>query len=148
MVYSFLYYLLLVRSMFFGGTGALQWIGFLFVFATVLTARYGTTRGDKMTQAAYSLVMLVATGMALMTRSESSGTAISSMLLLGFVWLYATGVTYALSLEGGGEKSTRGAVAQVVALGVAAMMVFAVGTSIPLSMPPTPPSTKPGKAIP
>ncbi len=136
MVYSFLYYLLLVRSMFFGGTGTLQWIGFLFVFATVLIVRYGTTRGDKGTQAAYSLVMLVATGMALMARSESSGTAISSMLLLGIVWLYATGVTYALSLEGGREKSTRGAVAPVVALGVVAMMVFAVGEPFMLNASP------------
>ncbi len=136
MVYSFLYYLLLVRSMFFGGSGALQWIGFLFVFATVLTVRYGTTRGDKITQTAYSLVMLVATGMALMARSESSGTAVSSMLLLGVVWLYATGVTYALSLEGKREKSTRGAVAPVVALGVVAMMVFAVGEPFMLNASP------------
>ncbi len=136
MVYSFLYYLLLVRSMFFGGTGALQWIGFLFVFATVLIVRYGTTRGDKTTQVAYSLVMLVATGMALMTRSESSGTAISSMLLLGIVWLYATGVTYALSLEGGREKSTHGAVAPVVALGAVAMLVFAVGEPFMLNASP------------
>ena len=136
MVYSFLYYLLLVRSMFFGGTGALQWIGFLFVFATVLIARYGTTRGDKATQALYSLVMLAATGMALMTRSESTGTAVSSMVLLGVVWLYASGVTYALSLEGGREKSTRGAVAPVVGLGIVAMMVFAVGEPFMLNAAP------------
>lgn len=54
MVYSFLFYLLLVRSIFFGNTGVLQWVGFLFVFAAVLTARYGRTRGDRATQAMYS----------------------------------------------------------------------------------------------
>jgi len=136
MVYSLLFYLLLIRSLFFGNTGSLQWIGFLFVMATVLTARYGRTRNDKTTQAAYSLVMLAATGMALVARSDSSAAAISSMILLGVVWLYATGVTYALSLEGKGEKSTHGAVVPVVGLGIFAMVVFAIGEPFMLNAPP------------
>ena len=136
MVYSFLFYLLLVRSLFFGNTGSLQWIGFLFVMATVLTARYGRTRDDKATQSAYTIVMLIATGMALMARSESTTAAITSMVLLGVVWLYATGVTYALSLEGRGEKSTHGAVAPVVGLGILALAAFAIGEPFMLNAPP------------
>jgi len=136
MVYTFLFYLLLVRSLFFGNTGVLQWVGFLFVVATVLTARYGRTRNDKTTQAAYSIVMLIATGMALMTRSDSTGSAISSMVLLGVVWLYATGVTHALSLEGKGEKSTHGAVAPIAGLGILALVVFAIGEPFMLNAPP------------
>jgi hypothetical protein len=136
MVYSLLFYLLLIRSLFFGNTGSLQWIGFLFIMATVLTARYGRTRNDSMTQAAYTIVMLAATGMALMTRSESTAAAISSMVLLALVWLYATGVTYALSLEGKGEKSTHGAVAPVVGLGVFAIIGFAIGEPFMLNAPP------------
>jgi hypothetical protein len=133
MVYSFLFYLLLVRSIFFGNTGVLQWVGFLFVVATVLTARYGRTRNDKATQALYSLVLFGATGLALTTRSPTTAAAVANMVLLTVVWLYATGVTYALSLEGKGEKSTRGAVAPVVALGIVAMVVFAGGEPLMLN---------------
>lgn len=136
MVYSFLFYLLLVRSIFFGNTGVLQWVGFLFVFATVLTARYGRTRGDKATQAMYSIILFGATGMALMTRSPTTTAAIWNMVMLTVVWLYATGVTNALSLEGRGEKSTRGAVAPVVALGIVAMVVFAGGEPLMLNAKP------------
>jgi len=136
MVYSFLFYLLLVRSIFFGNTGVLQWVGFLFVFATVLTARYGRTRGDKATQALYSLVLFGATGLALTTRSPSGAATIANLTLLAVVWLYATGVTYAMSLEGKGETSTRGAVAPVVALGVVAMLVFAAGEPLMLNADP------------
>ena len=136
MVYSFLFYLLLVRSIFFGNTGVLQWIGFLFVFATVLTARYGRTRGDKATQAMYSIILFGATGMALMTRSPTTTAAIWNMVMLTVVWLYATLVTNALSLEGKGAKSTRGAVAPVVALGIVAMVVFAGGEPLMLNAKP------------
>lgn len=136
MVYSFLFYLLLVRSIFFGNTGVLQWVGFLFVGATVLTARYGRTRGDKATQALYSIVLCGATGMALITRSASTTAAAWNIAMLAVVWLYATGVTNALSLEGKGETSTRGAVAPVVALGVVAMVVFAAGEPFMLNARP------------
>lgn len=136
MVYSFLFYLLLVRSIFFGNTGVLQWVGFLFVGATVLTARYGRTRGDKATQALYSIILFGATGMALITRSASTTAAAWNIGMLAVVWLYATGVTNALSLEGKGERSTRGAVAPVVALGVVAMVVFAGGEPFMLNARP------------
>ena len=133
MVYSFLFYLLLVRSIFFGNTGVLQWIGFLFIGATVLTARYGRTRGDKATQALYSIVLLAATGMALITRSPTTAAAVWNMALLVIVWLYATGVTNSLSLEGKADRTTRGAVAPVAALGVVAMVVFAAGEPLMLN---------------
>ncbi len=136
MVYAFLFYLLLVRSIFFGNTGVLQWVGFLFIFATVLTARYGRTRGDKATQALYSIVLFAATSMAMVTRSPTTASAVANIVMLGVVWLYATGVTLALSLEGKGETSTRGAVAPVVGLGVLAMLVFAAGEPFMLNASP------------
>ncbi len=136
MVYSFLFYLLLVRSIFFGNTGVLQWVGFLFVGATVLIARYGRTRGDRATQALYSIVLFGATGMALITRSASTTAAVWNIGLLAVVGLYAAGVTNALSLEEKGEKSTRGAVAPVVALGIVAMVVFAGGEPFMLNARP------------
>lgn len=136
MVYSLLFYVLLLRSIFFGNTGVLQWVGFLFIFATVLTARYGATRNDRGTQAAYSLVMLIATGMALATRSSTTAAMVSSMGLLAVVWLYATGVTFAMSLEGKRDSSTRGAVAPVVALALIAMVVFAIGEPLMLNAEP------------
>jgi hypothetical protein len=55
------------------------------------------------------------------------------MVLLAVVWLYATGVTNALSLEGKGERSTRGAVAPVMTLGIVAMVVFAGGEPLMLN---------------
>ena len=111
-------------------------VGFLFVFATVLTARYGATRADRATQAVYSIILLVATAMALMTRSPTTAAALSSMVLLAVVWLYATGVTFALSLEGKLETSTRGAVAPVVALALVALFVFAMGEPLMLNAEP------------
>lgn len=133
MVYGLLFYMLLIRSIFFGNTGVLQWVGLLFIVATVLTARYGRTRGDKATQAMYSLILFGATGLALTTRSPSTAATLANLGLLAVVWLYATGVTYAVSIEGSGRTSRRGAVAPVVGMGLFAMVVFAAGEPLMLN---------------
>lgn len=136
MVYTLLYYLLLVRSLFLGGSRALQWIGFCFIAATVLIARYGRTHGDRATQRFYSGILMAAAGMAIFSRAGPEDVPLLSVVLFGLVWLYATRVTDALSLEGGAGEGRRDPVTAIAVLGLVALVAFAVGEPFMLNSPP------------
>ena len=104
MVASFLFFLLDVRSVFLPGSANLKWLGFWFVFATVLIARYGKAHGDAERVGCYSAGLTMATIAAILLgpwqRQDSPlGIVVNGAILLA-VWRFATGVASGLALEG------------------------------------------------
>lgn len=105
MVASFLFFLLDVRSVFSAYSANLKWLGFWFVFATVLIARYGKSAGQSDRVGCYSLGLTVATFLAISLgpwqRQDPSwqGPLFNGLILLA-VWRFATAVTSGLALEG------------------------------------------------
>lgn len=105
MVASLLFFLLDVRSVFLPGSANLKWLGFWFVFATVLIARYGKAHGDAERVGCYSAGLTMATIAAILLgpwqRQDPSalGAIVNGFILL-VVWRFATAVTSGLALEG------------------------------------------------
>ena len=110
MVSALLFFLLDVRSAFLTGTEALKWVGFWFVTASVLIARYGRASANVERQGCYTLALAAATLVA-MTVSPwarpSGGLAnpLINLVIVAAVWRFATRLTRALSLEGGLGKA-------------------------------------------
>lgn len=99
MVSAFLFFLLDVRSVFLQGSTGLKRIGFFFVAATVLIARYGKVHAIKARQNLYTIILAIATFLAM---SKHSGGGINfpvNMLIIAAVWRFATAVTNNLELE-------------------------------------------------
>lgn len=111
MVASLLFFLLDVRSVFLPGSANLKWLGFWFVFATVLIARYGKAQGDAERVGCYSAGLFMATMAAILLgpwqREDPSalGIVVNGAILLA-VWRFATAVTSGLALEGEERERT------------------------------------------
>ncbi len=99
MVSAFLFYLLELREAFFGVNTALRQIGFCFVAATVLIARYGKTQRDRERQEFYTGCLAIATLLAMLVRSGSLGSVFFNLLTIALVWRFATRLTRGLSLD-------------------------------------------------
>ncbi len=107
MVTSLLYFLLALRSVYFGDSGTLHWLGFWFVSATVLIARYGkmtTYDTEEGRQGCYTLVMAFAMVCVLLVspweNADAWGGRVVNSLIFLAVWHFATRLTAGLSLEG------------------------------------------------
>ncbi len=105
MVAALLFFLLDVRSVFLYGTEALKWVGFWFVMATVLIARYGRTSHNAERQGCYTFALAAAT-LTVMTVSPwanptgSLPGTLANFLIILAVWRYASRLTRGLSFEG------------------------------------------------
>ncbi|MDA8018458.1 MAG: DUF4129 domain-containing protein [Thermoanaerobaculia bacterium] len=104
MVGSLLFLLLDIRAVFVEGSFSLKWIGLCFVVATVLTARYGKSIGERDQAAFYTAVLAVVTFMAMaMSPWEPPQTEFWGPLLNGLVlyvtWRFATQLTRDLSAD-------------------------------------------------
>lgn len=99
MVSAFLFFLMDVRSVFIGGTASLKRVGFFFVMATVLIARYGTVYELKKRQGIYTAILALATLRAMMMFSPGSGSFLANLILIFLVWRFATRVTNSLNIE-------------------------------------------------
>lgn len=112
MVAALLFFLLDLRSIFFGGTAALKWVGFWFVTATVLIARYGKASLDAERQGCYTLALAGATVVAMTVapwESPPDGPAgpLTNVLIVLGIWRFASRLTESLSFEGlTGERPT------------------------------------------
>ncbi len=105
MVAALLFYLVDVRSVFLGGSGSLKWLGFWFVTATVLIARYGKMSSAADRQGCYTAALLAATALAVMVApwdrgGDGSGTELVNVLIILVTWRFATRLAASLSLEG------------------------------------------------
>jgi hypothetical protein len=98
MVSAFLFYLLDVRSVYFGGTGSLKRIGFFFAAATVLIARYGKIYELRQRQAVYTGILAIATFLAMSRYSSAGLGVVINLVVVAAVWRFATGVTNKLDL--------------------------------------------------
>lgn len=108
MVVALLFFLLDLRSIYLGESGTLKWLGFWFVTATVLIARYGkmsTYDVDKDRQGCYTVALAFATVCVLIASPwQDPGDGwlpplVDSAIFLA-VWRFATRLTAGLSLEG------------------------------------------------
>lgn len=105
MGYSFLSFLVEVRSVYFRGGGALKWLGFFFVVATVLIERYGRVSRRSSRQGMYSLALAAATLLVLVASpwdAPGSGwqaPVLNSLIILA-TWKLLTAVTGGVSQEG------------------------------------------------
>lgn len=105
MVAALLFFLLDLRSVFFGGSPALKWVGFCFVTATVLIARYGEMTYGAERQGCYTLALAAATITVMVVSPWESpqaglaGPLVNAAIVLA-VWRFATATTRGLSLEG------------------------------------------------
>ncbi len=112
MVSALLFYLVDVRSVFLSGSERLKWVGFCFVAATVLTARYGRTSASAERQGCYTSA-LAAAMIAAMTLSPwanpSGGLAepVANLVIILVVWRFATRLTERLSFEGLGKADRK-----------------------------------------
>ncbi len=105
MVAALLFFLLDVRSVFLTDTEALKWIGFCFVVATVLIARYGRTSAKAERQGCYTVALAGATVTAMTVRSAAHPSGdfvglLANLLIILVVWRFATRLTDRLSFEG------------------------------------------------
>lgn len=105
MVTAFLFFLVDLRSVFLPSGSTLKWLGFWFVLATVLIARYGKLSSDRERQGCYTVFLGLAMALVLIVQpwEERSagplGTIANAAIVLA-VWLYATRLTARLSTEG------------------------------------------------
>jgi hypothetical protein len=113
MVAALLFYLLELREVLFGPGAALKQIGFCFVAATVLIARYGRANaranqedlyfdpdsfpGER--QELYSGCLATATLLAMIARSGSFGSIVFNLGMIALVWRFASRLTRSLSFE-------------------------------------------------
>ncbi len=109
MVSALLFFLLDVRSVFLSGTEALKWVGFWFVGATVLIARYGRTSANAERQGCYTLALAGATVVAMTVSpwadpSGGFGDSLANLLIILVVWRFATRLTHRLSFEGSRDQ--------------------------------------------
>lgn len=119
MVSALLFFLYDIRSVFLPGAGALKWLGFCFVVATVLIARFDRLQGGRLEQGllpakAYGVLLAAATvGTMALSPWEAPEVGIWGPLSNGFiiylVWRFASWLTLALSsdldeLEDSGPK--------------------------------------------
>lgn len=105
MVAALLFYLVDLRSVFLPYGGALKWLGFFFVTATVLIARYGKMSGDQERQGCYKAALVAATILVILISPWERGVdnplgRLASGLILLATWFYATRVTRSLAREG------------------------------------------------
>ena len=112
MVAALLFFLLDVRSVFLTGTEALKWVGFCFVTATVLIARYGRASANAERQGCYTLALAGATVVAMTVSPWAnpsggySGSVVNLLIIL-VVWRFATRLTHRLSFEGARMKEPK-----------------------------------------
>lgn len=104
MVASFLFYLVDVRSAYLGGGGALKWVGFCFVVATVLIERYGRASSDANQHGCFTGALAAATILVMIVspwdpEAGKAGRAVANLAIIGAVWHFATRVTRELSPE-------------------------------------------------
>ena len=155
MVSSLLFFLLDVRSVYLAGTGKLKWIGFCFVAATVLIARYRRMSSNAEAQGCYTFALAAATLLAMTVAPwESSpdglGAPLVNVVIIVAVWRFASRLTASLSLEDDAagvaaltarpdrNAASRGAAPNVVTARLAALVlcVFALGEPFLLAGPP------------
>lgn len=104
MVGGFLFFLVDVRSVYMPLGMALKWVGFCFVVATVLTARYGKQYADETRQGCYTaalgIAMMIVIWASPWDPTAGPGTALVNMAIIFLVWRFATRVTLRLGREG------------------------------------------------
>lgn len=107
MVAALLFFLLEVRSVFLAGSAVLKWIGFWFVTATVLVARYGRSAAGgavEERQGCYTWALAGATLLVLVAspwapqETDLVGSVLTGLIIL-LVWRFATRLTDALALD-------------------------------------------------
>lgn len=113
MGYSFLSFLVEVRSVYFPGRRALNWLGFFFVVATVLIERYGRVSRRRVRQGVYGAALAGATALVLVVSPwESPGGSWQGRVLNGLIifatWKLLTVVTGGVSREGEVDERPRG----------------------------------------
>lgn len=112
MVTAILFFLVDVRSIFLPMGFTLKWLGFWFVLASVLIARYGRLSGDRDRQGCYTFALGAAMALALilepweMTGSGGAGILVN-VAIVAVVWRYATRLTASLSREGEAEPPVK-----------------------------------------
>ena len=106
MVTALLFFLIDVRSVFLPLGLALKWLGFWFVFATVLIARYGKTSSHRERQGCYTAALGAAMALVLVAQpwntkgtDEPLGILVNGAIV-AVVWRYATRLAASLSREG------------------------------------------------
>ena len=105
MVSSLLFFLYDVRSVFLPGAGQLKWLGFWFVWAVVLIARYGRFAGGGVVPpSVYGAVLGFATFFVMAASPWESPDAgllgpLSNGIILLVVWRFATSLTVSLSAD-------------------------------------------------
>ncbi len=107
MVSAFLFFLLDVRSVYLGGTAQLKRVGFFFVTATVLIARYGKVHAIKKRQNIYTAILALATLRAMMFYSGGMKATLVNIVVIFIVWRFATSVTNNLDIEEDEEPVTK-----------------------------------------
>ena len=113
MGYSFLSFLVEVRSVYFPGRRALNWLGFFFVVATVLIERSGRVSRRRVRQGVYGAALAGATALVLVVSPwESPGGSWQGRVLNGLIifatWKLLTVVTGGVSREGEVDERPRG----------------------------------------
>ncbi len=102
MVSSLLFFFYDLRSVYLPGSNQLKWVGFCFVFAAVLIARYGRMAGGAIPPSLYSGGLVVAT---VVTMSISPWEApevgllgpITNLLIIAVIWRFSRRLTISLS---------------------------------------------------
>jgi hypothetical protein len=138
MVAALLFYLVDVRSAFFGGGPSLKWIGLCFAVATVLTERYRQSSADTELQGCYKVFLASATALVLLVepweaRSTGWSGKLANLVIVAVVWWFATGITRGLSPETTVSPKPAAAVVRLAAL---ALLAFALGEPILLNAAP------------
>jgi hypothetical protein len=98
MVSAFLFYLSDVRSVYIEGSESLKSIGFFFVVATILIARYGKVYQMQEKQVFYTGALALATLFALSKHSGGGIGFIVNIAIIMAAWKFATSVTNNLDL--------------------------------------------------
>ncbi len=104
MVYAFLAYLIHIAMWPMAETASLKWIGFWFVVATVLIARFGQMHRSRARRHLYTLFLAGATFLAMARLGTDVWDWLLYAVVVGLVWEYATGLVDGLSLERLPEK--------------------------------------------
>ncbi|MEM8931502.1 MAG: hypothetical protein AAGE94_10020, partial [Acidobacteriota bacterium] len=104
MVAALLFYLFDVRSVFLPGAGPLKWVGFCFVVATVLIARYARQSGDRDGRTMYTGLLSLATVLVMVQSPWEAPAAgwlgpLSTCLIIYVVWRFASALTDRLSAD-------------------------------------------------
>lgn len=104
MVGALLFFLVDLRSVFLPLGFALKWVGFCFVVATVLIARYGKLSASPERQGCYTLFLGIAMVAVIWVSpwdpTAGPGSALVNTAIVLVVWRFATWVTEALGREG------------------------------------------------